>query len=86
MFDMVKQLKQLKDLQDNIKKQKVAVEKNGVKIVLNGAFELEEIILNPALDKTVQEKTIKECFRDAGHQIQAKVMENSGQIKNMLGM
>ncbi|HNY97575.1 MAG TPA: YbaB/EbfC family nucleoid-associated protein [Candidatus Pacearchaeota archaeon] len=83
---MIKQLKQLKDLQDNIKKQKVEVEKNGVKIVLNGAFELEDIALNPMLDKNAQEKAIKECFRDAGHQIQAKVMENSTQIKNMLGM
>ena len=65
MFDKFKQLMQLKGLQDEIKKQRFESEKNGIKVVINGGFNLEEIKINSDLDQKQQENLIKECFNEA---------------------
>lgn len=75
MFDKIKQLMQLKGLQDAIKKEKFEAEKEGIKIVINGGFNVEEIILNPALGKEQQEKILKECFNEATKKVQASMLQ-----------
>jgi DNA-binding protein YbaB len=65
MLDKFKQLMQLKGLQDEIKKQRFESEKNGVKVVINGSFNVEEIKINPALDQKQQEDLIRTCFNEA---------------------
>lgn len=70
MFDKLKQLKQLKDLQDKLGQERMEVEKDGVKVAVNGKMEVEEIILNPVLSKEQQEKTVKDCINDAMKKIQ----------------
>ncbi len=62
MFDKLQQLKQLHDLQQEIKKEKYDAEKNGVKLVMNGELELEEVRLNPALSQEEQERTLREAY------------------------
>ena len=49
MFDNLKQLHQLKKMQDEFKKETVTLEKNGLKVTINGNFEIQEIILNSEL-------------------------------------
>lgn len=70
MFDQLKQLKQLKEIQDKLSQEKVEVEKEGIKIVMNGKMEVEEIFLNSEMDAERQGKIIKECFNDAIKKIQ----------------
>jgi DNA-binding protein YbaB len=70
MFEKLKQLKQLKDLKDSLEKEKIEIEKNGIKIIMNGKMEVEEIELNPTLTKNEQEGVLKDCFNDAMKKIQ----------------
>lgn len=65
MFEKLKQLRQLKSLQDDLGKERVEVEKEGTKVVMNGKMEIEEIKLNAALDKERQERIVKDCVNDA---------------------
>jgi DNA-binding protein YbaB len=70
MFDKLKQLAQMKGLQDAIQKELVEAEKEGVKIILRGDFTVVEIILNPELSKEKQEAILKDCLNDAVKKIQ----------------
>jgi len=70
MFDKLKQLKQLKEMQSELAKERIEVEKNGVKAVLNGKMEIEEIILNPELSKEEQERIVRDCVNEAMKKIQ----------------
>ncbi|MCD6085841.1 YbaB/EbfC family nucleoid-associated protein [bacterium] len=70
MFDKLKQLREIKKLRDSLSKEKIEVEKNGVKVVLNGKMEVEEIQLNSDLGKEEQEKILCQCFNEAVRKIQ----------------
>lgn len=70
MFDQLKQLKKIKDMQSALEKERIEVEKEGVKLVINGKLEVEGIILNPELSKDEQERAIKDCFNEAIKKIQ----------------
>lgn len=81
MFDQLKKLKQLKDMQDALKKERVEIEKNGVKIAVNGSMDIEEVKLNSELDIMEQERLVKDCFKEAKDQVQkaaAKRLMDSG--------
>ena len=70
MLDKLKQLKELKGLQNQLEQEKVEVEKNGVKIIMSGKMEIQEINLNVELTKEEQEETIKDCLNEAMKKIQ----------------
>lgn len=70
MFDKFKQMKQLIDLQNQLKQEKAESEKNGVRVVVNGKMEVEMITLNPNMPPSEQEKLVKECVNDAIHKMQ----------------
>ncbi|NUM25281.1 MAG: YbaB/EbfC family nucleoid-associated protein [Candidatus Buchananbacteria bacterium] len=65
MLDKLKQLKQLKSLHDAAKSERFEASKDGVKIVINGNMQIEELVLNPELDTQRQAQVVKECFNDA---------------------
>jgi DNA-binding protein YbaB len=65
MLDKFKQLMQLKGLQDEIKKERFEVEKEGVKVVINGSFSIEEIKINSELSRAKQEQVLKDCINEA---------------------
>jgi len=75
MFDKLKQIKELKELQGSLKNERLEVEKNGVKIVMNGNMELEEVNLNPELEGAEQERFLKECFNEAIKKLQVKIAQ-----------
>lgn len=64
MFDKLKQLAQIKGLQDSIKQEKVEVVKEGVRIVVRGDFSIDEINLNPDLTTEKQQEVLKDCLND----------------------
>jgi len=81
MFEKLRQFKELKRIQEKIKKEKIEVERQGTKVILGGNLEVIEIKLNPELDKTTQEKVLKECLNEAISQIQQKTV---GEIFKMI--
>ncbi|MFA6375937.1 MAG: YbaB/EbfC family nucleoid-associated protein [Candidatus Paceibacterota bacterium] len=80
MFEQLKQIKKLQEIQNALKNEKISNVKNGVKIIINGKLEVEDVELNPALAIDDQEKAVKECFNDAMKQVQSVV------AKKMQGM
>lgn len=81
MFDKFKQAKKLKELKNNLSKEKEACEKEGVKVVVNGQMKVESIEINPEVDEEIVEKLIKDCTNEALQSIQkraAKMMQSQG--------
>lgn len=79
MFDNLKQLGKLKELQDALAREKKEVEKEGTRVIVNGKMEVEEITLNPRLETKKQEEVLKRCINEAVNQIRqeaAKKMFN----------
>jgi DNA-binding protein YbaB len=68
-------------LQNALKDEKVAFEKHGIKVVINGKLEVEEIKLNPDLAIADQEKKLTDCLNDAMKKVQmivAQKMQSMG--------
>lgn len=80
MFDKIKQMAQAKGLSDEIKKEEVVVDKNGVRVVVGGDFTLKDIVLNDNLNSSEQAESIKEAFNEAVKELQMKM------AKKMMGM
>lgn len=76
MFDKLKQLGQIKKMQEQMKQERVEVNENGIKLVLNGNFEVEEILLNEELNFEEQAKLLKKCFNQAVKDVQMKLARN----------
>jgi len=70
MFDKIKQMKQIMDLQNQMKQEKAEAEKDGVRVVVNGKLEVEAIYLNPNLTPQQQEKSARDCVNDALRKVQ----------------
>ncbi len=75
MFDKIKQMQQLKEMQESIKKERIEKEENGNRVVVNGRFEVEEISLNPQMEQDLQEKALKKCFNEAVKEVQKIVAQ-----------
>jgi DNA-binding protein YbaB len=74
MFEKLKQIKELKRIQEKIKKETIEIERQGIRVVLNGNLEIKEIMLNPALAKETQEEILKECLNEAIGKVQQKTV------------
>ena len=83
MFEKFKQLKQFKDLQDALKKEKVEIIKEGIRVVLNGGMEVEKVQLNPDLDREKQERVLTECINEALRKLKTSAMQRFTQIKDL---
>jgi len=80
MFDKLKQLKELKELRDSLSQEREEVEKQGIKVIINGKIEIEDIQLNPDLDKEEQEAILKECINEAIKKIQMVLTSKMSQM------
>lgn len=81
MFDKLKQINQLRQMQETIKQQHAEAENQGVRIVMRGDFEVESITLNPALDIKSQERAVLSCMNEAKQKIQTMLAKSlAGQI------
>jgi len=79
MFNKIKQLNQIREIQKDLEKETIEVEKEGIKIILNGKMEIEEVFLNQELPKDKQEALIKDCHNEAIKKVQiilAKKMQS----------
>jgi len=64
MLDKLKQIAKLKAMQDQMKNEKFEVEREGIKIVVNGSLSIEEVILNPELDIERQARLVKDITNE----------------------
>ena len=80
MFDKFKQLAQLKGLQDEIAKEKFEAEIDGIKVAVNGAMAIEDVVLNPSLSIEKQSEAVKKCANEALKKAQV------GAAKKLAGM
>lgn len=85
MFNKLKQLKDLrsqaKTMQSALSDEKVEMEKNGVKMSMNGNMEITELTISGDLKKEEIAKICKELFNDSIKKIQrimAKKMQEMG--------
>jgi DNA-binding protein YbaB len=76
MFDQLKQLAQLKKMQDEIKRQMVDVEVRGVRLTMRGDMEVLKLELNPELDPKSQSEAILEALKTAKENIQKQLVQN----------
>jgi len=80
MFDNLKKIKQLKEIKDSLEKEKIEIEKEGIRIIINGKMEVKEIKLNPELSQEKQERVLKNCFNEAVKKIQMLVAQKMIQM------
>ncbi|OGS27611.1 MAG: hypothetical protein A2297_04240 [Elusimicrobia bacterium RIFOXYB2_FULL_48_7] len=83
MFDKLKQLKQLKDLQSALAQEKFDAEKEGIKITINGKLEIELLQLNPSLEKEKQEKFLKDLINETIRKMQLKLAQKMSQMPGL---
>lgn len=76
MFDKLKQISQLKKMQEKMKEERVEVNENGIKVVINGNFEVEEIVLNQELNLEEQTIILKKLFNQAVKEVQVKLAQS----------
>lgn len=75
MFEQLKQIKKLQEIQNALKNEKIECEKNGVRVTINGKLEVEDIKLNPALSIADQQNAAKDCINDAMKKVQMVVAQ-----------
>lgn len=80
MFDKLKDLKKLKDLESALGNERIEKEKNGIKVIVNGKAEIMSISLNPDLDKEKQEQSLKDCINDANKEAKMIMAKRAASI------
>ena len=73
MFDFMKQVSQLRQLQSQMKNERLEKEKDGIRVVVNGEMRIEEIRLNPDLPPEEQSQLLKNIINDAFEEIQKRL-------------
>lgn len=84
MFDQLKQMQEMRKIQNEMKQEHETVQKKGITVTVNGALEVERITLNPSLSQAETEHALVNCINDANKSIQkrmAKTMMGSGMLK-----
>jgi DNA-binding protein YbaB len=76
MFDKLKQIGQIKKMQEKMKEERIEANEKGVKIIINGNFEVEKIVLNQGLNSEEQAIILKRLFNQAVKDIQVKIAQN----------
>jgi DNA-binding protein YbaB len=83
MFDKLKQLKQLKGLENSLGQERLEKEINGVKVIVNGKSEIISISLNSELSKEKQEEVLKECINNVCHDAKMIMAKKAAQISGL---
>lgn len=74
MFNLLKNLRELKEINDILSKEKITVERDGIKVSINGKMEVEDLVLNPNLEVVKQQKILRECLNDALRKMQMSLI------------
>ena len=80
MFDKLKQLQKLSEIKNSLAKEKAEQEIQGVRVVMNGKMEVEEIQLNSELGAEDQARVLKDCINQAMSKVQMIVARRMSDI------
>jgi len=80
MFDKLKDLKKLKDLESALGKEIIEKERGGIKVVVNGRAEIVSISLNSELEKGRQEEVLKELINDVSREAKMLMARKASEI------
>jgi|WetSurMetagenome_2_1015567.scaffolds.fasta_scaffold242982_2 DNA-binding protein YbaB len=80
MFDKLKDLKKLKDLESSLGSEVLEKEKDGIKVVVNGRAEIVSISLNGELGKEKQEQVLKEIINDVSRDAKMLMARKAAEI------
>ena len=87
MFNKLKQFQELKNqaktLQNMMSQQSVTIEKSGIKVTINGNFEITSLSIVEEKNKENLERAITECINEAMKKVQRLVAEK---MQSMGGM
>ncbi|MEK7203181.1 MAG: YbaB/EbfC family nucleoid-associated protein [Patescibacteria group bacterium] len=90
MFNKLKQFRDLrnqaKTLQNALAGETIVVEKNNVKITMNGNMEIAQLNVNETLSKSNLEKTLVDCVNEAikkTQKVMAKKIQEMGGIQGL---
>jgi len=75
MFDKLKQLAQLREMEGKMKEETAMIEKEGIRVIVNGKFEIQEISLNPNLSIEEQQRILKDCLNEANKKVQFAIAQ-----------
>ena len=73
MFDKLKEMNKLRQLQNAIKKQKITLKKDGIEVIMRGDFEIVSITLVKEMDTTTQEDILLGLLKKAREKMQTKL-------------
>jgi len=80
MFDKLKDLKKLKDLESALGKEIIEKERDGIKVVINGKSEIISITLNSEMDIKKQEELLKNCINDVSRDAKMLMAKKAAEI------
>ncbi len=90
MFNKLKQFKELRDkakqMQSALADESVTIEKNGVKIIINGNLEVTSITIKEELKKENLEALLQECFNDGVKKVQKLMAQKMQQMGGLPGL
>ena len=75
MFEKLKQIGKLKEIQKSLEDEKVEIENNGTRLVINGNLKVIEVCLNPELEKEEQEKVLVKCFNEGMDKVKSSMAQ-----------
>jgi len=80
MFDKLKDLKKLKDLESALGKETLEKEREGIKVVVNGRADIVSISLNTELPKEKQEQILKDVINDVSRDAKMLMARKAAEI------
>lgn len=76
MFDKIKEMNKLRQLQNAIKKQKITLKKDGIEVIMRGDFEIVSITLVKDMDTTTQEDVLLGLLKEAREKMQSRLQSD----------
>lgn len=81
---MIKAANRLRQIQNQLSQERITVEKDGVKVVLDGALKVREIEVDGEEQSRIVD-TINEAMKEAQKVVAKKMQEMGGGLGNLLG-
>jgi len=75
----------MKQLSDSLATELAEVERQGIKVVVNGKMKIESIELNSELTKEEQGRILKDCINEAMTKIQKNIAGKMSQMPGLMG-
>ncbi len=82
MFDKLREVKKLREMQNALAKERAEIEEGGVRVVINGKMEVEEVSIEEGLSKEEIEKNTKNSINQCLKKVQ---MEAARRMQEMGG-